>query len=146
MVLTEGLVTIKLGTDRIALPEPLALPWRQLASETGHGLSPAQADNSWVFRGSSPGRHIHPGHLCDRFRSLFSTRAARLGTLRELTKLAPATVIAEMLGYSPVTIERHAIDSASTYAQYVAAVHKQYRSPALQTQPTKSGPPGRSST
>jgi len=53
------------------------------------------------------------------------TRAARLGTLHELTKLAPIAVIAETLGYSPATIERHAIGSAATYAQYIAAAHEQ---------------------
>jgi hypothetical protein len=30
-------------------------------------------------------------------------------------------VIAETLGYSPATIERHATDSASVHAQYIAA-------------------------
>jgi IS30 family transposase len=54
-------------------------------------------------------------------RGLFSTRAARLGALHELTKLTPVTIIAEALGYHPATIERHAIASATTYAQYVAA-------------------------
>ena len=27
------------------------------------------------------------------------------------------------LGYSPATIERHAVDSATAYARYVAAAH-----------------------
>jgi hypothetical protein len=31
------------------------------------------------------------------------------------------TIIAEALGYHPTTIERHAIASATTYAQYVGA-------------------------
>nr|WP_281355412.1 hypothetical protein [Pseudarthrobacter psychrotolerans] len=30
-------------------------------------------------------------------------------------------IIAETLGYSPTTIERHATDSAAAYAQYAAA-------------------------
>ncbi|XAS68208.1 hypothetical protein V3C33_02435 [Micrococcaceae bacterium Sec5.7] len=30
-------------------------------------------------------------------------------------------LIAEALGYSSATIERHAIDSAASYAEYVAA-------------------------
>ncbi len=35
-------------------------------------------------------------------------------TLRriELTKLSPVAILAEALGYSPATIERHAVDSA----------------------------------
>ncbi|MET9203500.1 Fis family transcriptional regulator, partial [Gordonia sp. NPDC003585] len=46
----------------------------------------------------------------------------RLGTLHELTKLAPAAILADALGYSPATIERHAVASAATYAQYVSAI------------------------
>jgi len=34
-------------------------------------------------------------------------------------------IIAETLGYSPTTIERHATDSAAAYAQYIAAAHEQ---------------------
>jgi len=59
-------------------------------------------------------------HLRQRLQAIFSVRAARLGTLHELTKLAPTAIIADMLGYSATTIERHGVASASTYAQYVA--------------------------
>jgi hypothetical protein len=54
-----------------------------------------------VFRGYSPGRGVDRGHLRGRLKDVFSTRAARLGTLHELTKLAPAAIIAEAIGYSP---------------------------------------------
>jgi integrase len=122
VTVTEELVTIQLGTIQIALPDPLAEPWRELAANPGHALTAAHPNTDWVFRGASPGRHIHPGHLTTRLSKLFSTRAARLGTLHELTKLAPVAIIAETLGYSPTTIERHAINSAAAYAQYVAGV------------------------
>ena len=78
--------------------------------------------SNWVFRGYSPGRHIDASHLRNRLRQVFSTRAARLGTLHELTKLAPIAILAEALGYHPATIERHAVDSAAAYSRYVAAV------------------------
>lgn len=61
---------------------------------------------------------------CGRPNGVFSTRAARLGTLHELTKLAPVAIIAEAFGYSPATIERHATDSATAYAAYIAAVRE----------------------
>jgi hypothetical protein len=80
------------------------------------------------FRGYSPGQHIHAVSLRDRLRSrLVSTRAARLGTLHELTKLAPAAIIAEALGYSPATIERHAKASGAESAQCVAAASSRER-------------------
>jgi integrase len=122
VTITEELVTVQLGTIQLALPEPLAQPWRELAANPGHDLTASHPNTRWVFRGASPGRHIHPGHLTTRLSKLFSTRAARLGTLHELTKLAPVAIIAETLGYSPTTIERHATDSAAAYARYIAAV------------------------
>lgn len=122
MTITEELVTIQLGTVQIALPDPLAQPWRELAANPRHDLTASHPNTKWVFRGASPGRHIHPGHLTTRLSKLVSTRAARLGTLHELTKLAPVAIIAETLGYSPATIERQAVDSASAYAQYIASV------------------------
>ncbi|MDR6688347.1 integrase [Arthrobacter sp. 1088] len=118
---TDELVTIQLGTFQIALPDPLAQQWRELVANPGHEPTAAHPNTKWVFRGASPGRHINPGHLTTRLSKLFSTRAARLGTLHELTKLAPVAIIAETLGYSPTTIEGHLTDSAAAYAQYIAA-------------------------
>lgn len=120
VTITEELVTIQLGKIHIALPDPLAQPWRELAANPGHNLTASHPNTAWVFRGFSPGRHINPGYLTTRLGKLFKTREARLGTLHELTKLAPVAIIAEALGYSPTTIERHATDSAAAYAQYVA--------------------------
>ncbi|MDN5919276.1 MAG: hypothetical protein L0I76_29975 [Pseudonocardia sp.] len=121
VTVTPELVSVRLDGVEIALPAPLDQPWRHLAVEPGHDLTAAHPRSNWVFRGSSPGQHIRAATLRNRLRDLFSTRAARLGTLHELTKLAPVAVIAEILGYHPATIERHAIGSAATYARYIAA-------------------------
>ncbi|MEV4991843.1 Fis family transcriptional regulator [Pseudarthrobacter sp. LMD1-1-1.1] len=120
VAVTEELVTVQLGSINIALPNPLDEPWRELAENPTHGLTAAHPNSNWVFTGHFPGKHINPSHLTQRLTRIFSTRAARLGTLHELTKLAPVAIIAETLGYSPTTIERHATDSAAAYAQYIA--------------------------
>lgn len=122
VTLTEELVSITLGTVEIALVPPLDAPWRELATSPTHDQTAAHPNSNWIFLGASPGRHIRPATLPERLRKAFSTRAARLGTLHELTKLAPVAIIAEALGYSPSTIERHAIDSSANYAQYVSAL------------------------
>ena len=121
VTVTEELVTVQLGSINIALPDPLDEPWREVAKNPSHGLTAAHPNSNWVFTGRSPGKHIHPGYLTQRLTRIFSTRAARLGTRHELTKLAPVAIIAETLGYSPKTIERHATSSAATYARYIAA-------------------------
>jgi hypothetical protein len=77
-----------------------------------------------MFRGYSPGRHIHGSSLRSRLKTVISTRAARRGSLHELTKLRPVPIIADALGYDPSTIERHAIGLASTNAEYIAAARE----------------------
>lgn len=128
VTVTDELVTIRLGKTGFALPSPLDAPMRELAAAPGHDLTASHPTSNWVFRGYSPGTHIHGASLRGRLKTLFSTRAARLGTLHELTKLSPVPIIADALGYHPSTIERHAIGSASTYAQYIVAARDQKRS------------------
>ncbi|MGK2874162.1 MAG: hypothetical protein ACSLEW_00765 [Nocardioides sp.] len=127
VTVTDDVVTIRLGKTEFALPSPLDEPIRHLAAAPGNDLTASHPNSNWVFRGYSPGRHIHGASLRSRLKTVFSTRAARLGTLHELTKLGPVPIIAEALGYHPSTIERHAIGSASTYAEYVAAARDQRR-------------------
>ena len=122
VTVTDELVTITLGADPIALPTPLDEPWRALAAAPSHDATAAHPNSPWVFRGSFPGRHLHAGHLRHRLRTHFSARAARLGTLHELTKHAPVAIIADALGYAPTTIAHHATASSAGYAQYIAAI------------------------
>lgn len=124
VTLTGELATITLGATAIALPPPLDGPLRQLAGAPTHSRTSAHPNSPWIFRGNQPGQHITAARLRQRLARVFSARAARLGALHELTKLAPIPVIAEVLGYAPATIERHAIGSASTYSQYVAALRQ----------------------
>ena len=122
--ISEDLITIRVGAIAIALPDPLGEPWRQLAANPGCDTTAAHPGSNWIFRGYSPGRHITAAHLRKRLRAVFSTRAARLGTLHELTKQTPVAILAEALGYHPSTIERHAVDSAAAYARYIGALKR----------------------
>jgi integrase len=123
ITVTDDLVTVKLGGYEIALNDPLDAPWRDLKAKPGHDQTAAHPNSNWLFRGHSPGQHINAMSLRDRLRRhLFGTRAARLGTLHELTKLAPVAIVAEALGYSAKTIESHASASGADYARYVGAI------------------------
>lgn len=121
VTVTSELVTVRLADLDIELPDPLDGPWRELAANPGNDQTASHPNSNWVFRGYSPGQHINAMSMRERLRRVFGTRAARLGTVHELTKLAPVAIIAEALGYSPQTIEKHAIGSAATYAQYIEA-------------------------
>ena len=122
VTVTPELVTLRIGAIDMALPAPLDQPWRQLAAHPGHARTAAHPNSNWVFRGQFPGRHLDAAHLRQRLQCVFSTRAARLGTLHELTKDTPVAILAEALGYSPATIEHHATDSTTNYARYIDAI------------------------
>lgn len=122
VVVTEELVTITFGTVEITLTSPLDEPWRELAATPTHDQTAAHPNSNWVFRGGAPGRHLQASTLTQRLSTVFSSRAARLGTLHELTKLAPVAIIAEALGYSPATIDRHVLASSANYMEYMSAL------------------------
>lgn len=69
--------------------------------------------------GIPPGRSGPSGSLADGPQG---SRSGSGSALHELTKLVPVAILAEALGYHPTTIERHAVDSATAYSRYVAAV------------------------
>ena len=121
VMLTGDVATITLGASAILLPPPLDGPLREIGRAPAITQTAAHPGSPWIFLGYMPGRHITAASLRQRLTRVFSTRAARLSTLHELTKLAPVPIIAEVLGYSPATIERHAVASAATYSQYIAA-------------------------
>ena len=73
-----------------------------------------------AFRQVVPGPWHNASSLRERLQRIFSPQAARLGTMHELTKLAPIAIIANALGYTTQTIERHARGAATAYAEYVA--------------------------
>ncbi|MFJ5145221.1 Fis family transcriptional regulator [Curtobacterium sp. NPDC088465] len=123
--ISEDAVRVRLGSINVELPPPLDAPWRQLLAEPVNLRTASHPSSDWVFVGQAPGRPIDPSHIASHLRDVFSARAARLGTLNELSKLGPVPIIAEALGYSPATIEAHRIDSASTYSQYIGAVRRQ---------------------
>lgn len=118
----DDMVTLTLGPAEIALTDPLDDLVRVIAQSPSNSNTAAHPNDLWVFPGQAPGRHIDPAHLRQRMRHLFRTRDARLGTLHELTRETPVAILAESLGYSPATIDRHAIAANATYANYIAAV------------------------
>lgn len=80
---------------------------RELAANPGQTNTAAHRDLQWVFRGGMPGGYLDPMHLRQEARPLFSSLAARLGTLTELSRQAPAAILAEArLDCNPETLEK----------------------------------------
>lgn len=119
--ITADTVSILLGGFPVTLPPPLDEPFRELMANPAHQQTAAHPTPKWLFPGQKPGSPIDAGYLSRSMKRLFQARAARLGSLSELSKLGPAPIIAEALGYSVHTIEAHRIDSGDNYARYISA-------------------------
>lgn len=100
-------MTVHLGSEPIVLPPPLDEIARRFAALPA-SLTAAHPKTEWLFPGHRPGAHVTANAMRDRLTRIFAVRAARLGTLQELAKDSPGPIVAEALGYSTDTIERHA--------------------------------------
>lgn len=120
VTLTHDAVVVNVAGMPIRFDHPLDAPVRELAANPEHGNTAAHPDSPWIFRGAMPGAHINAMYLRQELRPLFSTLAARLGTLTELSRQTPVAILAECLGYNPETLEKHAAASGADYGRYVS--------------------------
>jgi hypothetical protein len=106
----------------VLLPEPLDRLARQLVTERhAQALSAVIAPSAWLFAGSRVEQPMHHEHLARRLRRLgITAESGRVGALEALLHLAPATVIASQLGYSPWIAQKWSRHSATYYARYIA--------------------------
>ncbi len=116
---TDELVQVRLGEIDITLPPPLDEPFRALHTNPSHNQTAAHPNSDWIFPSTKPGHHIGPQTMSTRLKQLYAARAARLGTLQEITKTTPIAIIAQSLGYSPSTIETHSVSAATQYGRYM---------------------------
>ncbi|CAM3554464.1 hypothetical protein GCM10007368_15540 [Isoptericola cucumis] len=115
-------VTVNVSGMPILFDHPLDAPVRDLAANPGQANTAAHRDSPWIFRGAMPGNHITAMHLRQQLRPLFSSLAARLGTLTELSRQNPVAILAETLGYTAATLEKHAAVSGADYGKYVSDI------------------------
>jgi hypothetical protein len=64
-------ISIRLGREPVALPEPLnALALQLVAARHGHAAIGGQQTSPWLFPGGQPGRRISACQLAERLRQL----------------------------------------------------------------------------
>jgi hypothetical protein len=78
------------------------------------------ATSPWLFPSVRPGRHRQPQEIMERLGRLgIDLLGARNTALQSLVVAAPAPLVAELLGYSYNTVQRHAEIAAQPWARYV---------------------------
>jgi hypothetical protein len=121
-----GQVGIRLGRDITPIPAPFDKMFTQLIENRPNQNTAANPDSPWLFPGLHAGSHMNPSYLRTAGLKMgIDLTPAKRGALRQLVLDCPPPVIADMLGYSYQTLDRHAQAASSPYRSYAAqrAVH-----------------------
>lgn len=118
-------VRLRLGTDPVTIPEPLAQLLLSLPEPRRRGLAAAVIDpTDWLFPGDRPGHHVHPSTIARRLRHHdIQPRAVRNAALLHLVTVAPTPVLADLLGLHPTTAEHWRAAAGARYANYPSQRH-----------------------
>lgn len=118
-----GVVTVRFGTQDLAVPDPLADHLTTLiATGREHHIGiGSTAPSPWLFPGLLPGRPITAIRLGQRLAPLgIDARAARRAAQTQLAAQIPAVVLAEMLGVAVGTAVDWVHDAGGDWANYAA--------------------------
>ena len=110
------------SSHHVRSPRPVAitLKTRHADLASNLGATAGVAATPWLFPSSRPGRHLGPNFIMTRLRNLgINLLAARNTALQSLVVEAPPPLVAELLGYSYNTTQRHAEIAAQPWARYV---------------------------
>lgn len=115
----DGSLVVVLGTDPVALPEPVAAVVSRYRDQRSN-MTTTNTEMDYLFPGGRPGSHMTAFWLTKRLNQLGITRLERQGALRHLLSEVPSPVVARATGYSfDVTAARAAL-SGTDWAQYAA--------------------------
>lgn len=114
-------LTIRLGTDPITVPEPLATLISDLANGRSHTGIGSPDTTPWLFPGMHPGRPLSAARLGVRLGRLgIDGRAGRRAALTHLAAQLPAAVLAELLGISNHSAVSWVQQAGGDWSRYAA--------------------------
>ena len=117
-------VLLRLGEPPSPVPGPIA---DLLLSWIGNRDNMNTATNRnprWLFPGRRAGQPMHPDALAALVNNLgIPTVAGRASAIRQHVLEMPAPVVADALGYHPVTTAKLAAQAAGTWSRYAPGGH-----------------------
>ena len=114
-------IGIRLGQGVTPVPPPFAAMLRQLLACRPNLNTATNPTSQWLFPGRRAGSHMRSSTLRARVMEMgVDLIGARSAALRQLVTDCPPPVVADMLGYSYQTVDRHAIRAGSPWASYAA--------------------------
>jgi hypothetical protein len=118
---TSDATRLRLGTDWLDVPEPVATLLRHHLRNRSNMTTAANPASPWLFPGQFAGEHRSYRRIVRILHQLeIPARASRLAAWRQLVHEAPPAVLADALGVSPDTAVRHALLSGADWSAYPA--------------------------
>jgi len=116
----EAAVTVRLGDDRLELPEPFATLIQSLPMRRRQGVA-EQFPGDWLLPGQRAGRHLTAASLGRRLRAIaIEPRRTQLAALDQLSTEIPPAMLAGVLGLKTSHVVRHTTRAGGDWAQYAA--------------------------
>jgi hypothetical protein len=119
-------VRLRLGSEPVVLPEPLAGLARQVAATRhGHAAIGDHGTSPWLFPGGQPGRPLSSYQLNERLRQLGIRPAQSRNTaLFQLATELPAALLARMLGIHITVAVAWQRASSGDWTDYAAEISR----------------------
>jgi hypothetical protein len=120
----EDQVLLRLGEPPAPVPGPAAdllLSWIDNRDNMNTATNPS---SNWLFPGRRAGQPIHPDVLAGMVNDLgILATVGRGAAIRQHVLEMPPSVVADALGYHPVTTARLAAQAGSTWSRYAPGDH-----------------------
>ncbi|WP_410573357.1 hypothetical protein [Amycolatopsis sp. cmx-4-61] len=125
-------VFIQLGSPATPVPEPFAGLLVEYVKTRRNLNTAANARNRYLFPGRRAGQALHTTSMRLRMRNLGLPGVdGRTAAIRHLLRQAPASVVADMLGYSVTSATQIAAEAGAPWQRYPAGARAARRAPRL---------------
>lgn len=118
---TGNTITVRLGDPPSPLPAPVTDLVRAYLAEQPHLARASSRSTAWLFPGRQPGQPMNQGSLLDHLRAIgVPPQRGRSSAIRQLVLQAPASVVAQALGYHDKTTTRLVVEAGGTWNRYAS--------------------------
>ncbi|WP_223839171.1 hypothetical protein [Saccharopolyspora pogona] len=117
-------VLIRLGDPPSPVPQPFAVLLLDYAAHRSNMSTVTNPAATWLFPGRRANQPLRPEYLAQLVHKLgIPASASRGAAIRQHLQDMPAPIVADALGYHPVTTARLATQAGTTWSRYTPGDH-----------------------
>ncbi|MGI8313152.1 hypothetical protein [Saccharopolyspora hattusasensis] len=124
IITTDDQVFIRLGDPPSPVPPPFAELLLDYAAHRANMSTATNPGATWLFPGRRASQPLRPEYLAQLVHQLgIPASASRGAAIRQHLQDMPAPIVADALGYHPVTTARLATQAGTTWSRYAPGDH-----------------------